>query len=448
MGELLKAQQRLTAQVSQQRAQARAAEFKKRAQAQREQEAQLRHEELERDRQKAEALLAMRQHKRHLPVSDAPPPFSRQASVMSASCDDLYASHEGSRAPTTELLETDVAAPLGGQACSSSSQRAKPAVGLRDGRAVKPPFASKPPKVPGAHSIADTSAARAVDHNHSEAVPSSMQMVDCPTAAVGENGSVRCVVGFFGLGDHDVESQADTDRADEQPQEEEQAKARHARRAAPTPPPRNKLQTVRRSTPDAPSPQRQVVQIPPSRSSSQPPPARSKSGQPQLARVPGRQKSTQDAPEKHLKRMRAAVSEPPPVSSASTRAVTPSTSEHDFDTPEPPRCPSEVDYSSIEAQPCKSAPRTTPWKQKPVQVNSAKYYLEMLKQARGGCEVQIPPKSSAGKLAEQIRQRAVDVEINQHRAAEKVEERGYAVLQRVQNRALQVAQPRAVVRES
>jgi len=485
----LKAQQRLTAQVSQQRARARAAEFKKKAQVQQQQEAQMKDVELACERERAEALLAVRQHKRLLRASDVPPPqcFSRQASEMSVSQDAApyaYApsslQHQVARVPSTESLDTQVTAPYsvsrasGGSVDGNSGVKQLPLfhgqpTDNKRAMAVKPPLlaANRPPKVPpGARFNVETSAAGGMsgDHQHfsDPVVNGGVHAIDCPTAVVGENGAVRCTVGFFGLGDYDAESQdgdCGEDACSDQPQAQEDAEIAKVvnlrQRAAPTPPPpppHNKLRPVRRSTPDAPPPVRSVGQSAPaavqSRSSSQPPPARSKPlRQPPLARpAAARQKSTPVATEKEDARTRAAVSEPPPVSSASTRAGTPGTSEQDSDTAEPPRSPATVvNYSSNEAQPCKSAARVTPWKQKPVQVNSANYYLEMLKQARGG---DVQSKNSAGKLAEQVRQRAVDVEISQQRAAGEMQERGYAVLQRVQKRAMQVAQPRAMLREN
>lgn len=96
--------------------------------------------------------------------------------------------------------------------------------------------------------------------------------------------------------------------------------------------------------------------------------------------------------------------------------------------------------------------KAEPWKQKVVQVKSADYYLDALKAARskplskgknasavGGRAV---PQS--GGYAEQLRQRASDVEVLQRAEEGARMERGYAALQRVQSRALQATPTRSM----
>eukprot|EP00435_Cladocopium_sp_Y103_P048449 s233_g14.t1 len=84
-----------------------------------------------------------------------------------------------------------------------------------------------------------------------------------------------------------------------------------------------------------------------------------------------------------------------------------------------------------------------PWKQKAIQVNSAEHYLEALKAARGqssakACAKSRPTPGTKG-YAEQLRLRAEDVEAKQREDEDVRMERGYAALQRVQQRALQAS---------
>ncbi|CAE7728281.1 unnamed protein product [Symbiodinium pilosum] len=85
-----------------------------------------------------------------------------------------------------------------------------------------------------------------------------------------------------------------------------------------------------------------------------------------------------------------------------------------------------------------------PWKQRAIQVNSASYYLEALKAARG------QPSRGAGRpapgsrgYAEQMRLRAEDVEAKQREEQDTRMERGYAALQRVQQRGMQASPVRS-----
>eukprot|EP00439_Symbiodinium_sp_Y106_P041664 s4275_g5.t1 len=87
-----------------------------------------------------------------------------------------------------------------------------------------------------------------------------------------------------------------------------------------------------------------------------------------------------------------------------------------------------------------------PWKQKAIQVNSASYYLEALKAARGGrgtpSAAGRPAPGSRG-YAEQMRLRAEDVEAKQREEHDTKMERGYAALQRVQQRGMQASPVRS-----
>lgn len=88
-----------------------------------------------------------------------------------------------------------------------------------------------------------------------------------------------------------------------------------------------------------------------------------------------------------------------------------------------------------------------PWKQAPIQVRSTDYYLEMVKAGRGGSpEKRAPREAPEGpasawgggygdQYAEQLRRRAGDVEEAQRLAEEDRQERGYALLRRVEQRS-------------
>jgi len=93
--------------------------------------------------------------------------------------------------------------------------------------------------------------------------------------------------------------------------------------------------------------------------------------------------------------------------------------------------------------------KPTPWKQRAIQVNSTDYYLDAMKAARGGGQkggqkpagnkpaVRTTPNKEG--YADQARQHASDVEVRQREEEGARQERGYAVLQRVQQRAAQAS---------
>lgn len=179
-------------------------------------------------------------------------------------------------------------------------------------------------------------------------------------------------------------------------------------------------------------------------------------------------KPTHDPPKKvPLQRLTRAVSQPPvrpkPIersagadSGDASRASTPADrwdEPSDFVEevtayPENPRFAPQVaakapslDEASAPSSPGAKSPK--PWKQKAIQVNSAEHYLEALKAARGqssakACAKNRPAPGTKG-YAEQLRLRAEDVEAKQREDEDVRMERGYAALQRVQQRALQAS---------
>lgn len=178
-------------------------------------------------------------------------------------------------------------------------------------------------------------------------------------------------------------------------------------------------------------------------------------------------KPTHDPPKKvPLQRLTRAVSQPPvrpkPIersagadSGDASRASTPADHwdepsnfvEEVTAYPENPRHAPQVakapslDEASNPSSPGAKSPK--PWKQKAIQVNSAEHYLEALKAARGqssakACAKNRPAPGTKG-YAEQLRLRAEDVEAKQREDEDVRMERGYAALQRVQQRALQAS---------
>eukprot|EP00913_Durusdinium_trenchii_P013160 g12352.t1 len=115
----------------------------------------------------------------------------------------------------------------------------------------------------------------------------------------------------------------------------------------------------------------------------------------------------------------------------------------------------QADDASTPSSVGPGAPKSPkPWKQKAIQVNSAAHYLDALKAARGVAKAKTRPTpgskgpawiDSCGlrvlRYAEQLRLRAEDVEAKQREEEDVRMERGYAALQRVQQRARQAASP-------
>jgi len=89
------------------------------------------------------------------------------------------------------------------------------------------------------------------------------------------------------------------------------------------------------------------------------------------------------------------------------------------------------------------------WKQKAIKVQSADYYLDMVKAARGlnGKKVVGGAAAAGGGYAEQMRQRASDVEVQQRQEEDARMERGHSVLNRVEQRGMQAVLARSASRE-
>lgn len=156
-----------------------------------------------------------------------------------------------------------------------------------------------------------------------------------------------------------------------------------------------------------------------------------------------------------LQRLTRAVSQPPRPSKPGSGACSGASTPEHWDEPshfveevtaypENPRCVQETqaDDASTPSSVGPGAPKSPkPWKQKAIQVNSAAHYLDALKAARGVAKAKTRPTPGSKGYAEQLRLRAEDVEAKQREEEDVRMERGYAALQRVQQRARQAASP-------
>eukprot|EP00747_Dinoflagellata_sp_TGD_P219321 gnl/TRDRNA2_/TRDRNA2_91451_c1_seq1.p1 gnl/TRDRNA2_/TRDRNA2_91451_c1~~gnl/TRDRNA2_/TRDRNA2_91451_c1_seq1.p1 ORF type:complete len:469 (-),score=112.33 gnl/TRDRNA2_/TRDRNA2_91451_c1_seq1:67-1290(-) len=225
-----------------------------------------------------------------------------------------------------------------------------------------------------------------------------------PTTQVDDDGTVRCTVGFFGMGglldDDDDDNEAETDGYDDYADREQTPQSSQRGPSSQTPP----------RTPLTQYSQRAVARAP--RAYSQPPPTR--------------------------------------VSPAASRGASPSPSAGRFS----PGAASNHSEPAPASRPTPPMPRKKSWKQKEISVQSTEYYLNLAKAARaenkgsaenkGAGSIQDPKHAGAGGAdawsegpmgyAKQMRQRASDVEAIQRREEGARMERGYAMMQRVQQR--------------
>lgn len=247
----------------------------------------------------------------------------------------------------------------------------------------------------------------------------------------GDDEPIRCTVGFFGVSDVDFlddEEDDNCETAEAVPQLSSAAatSAAPAPSAAPARPLSRDSYASRHSTPE----QRMSAQ-----GASVAPGIARACSQPPLSRPPIAPGSRAESP---ISQARA----PPEVCNS----------------------PGAASNMSDPSPGARAAPRpqAQPWKQKAIQVKSADYYLDMLKAARGQKSSSSVCKSKPGGgdgagaaqawsdgsgYAEQMRMRANAVEATQREEASARYERGYAALQRVQQRAMH-APSRSVSRDS
>lgn len=421
--------------LSQQRARARAQEFRARARAEEEEQARLEAEMMAREQAMCEVAAHERQRRRHWRASGDGAPRSRSPSCPSTSS---------------------------GQHTPLSNGKAPP---HRDGHAVPP----RPPsdrfqgrllkKVPAPGAPRPDEPARRRDLPRGSAPANGQVAMDAgrasPAPGEEDDGTVRCTVGFFGIeGFHDED--------DDEGGPELEADGGGQRPAAPS------------GHQPHPSAARR------SGAASKPSELQARHG----SRGSSREAAPRAGSASGARAMPRAYSQPPP-----SRLVDPSHPvpgrgagrvefEDDAVPLPPPRVDSVEPYGSPSGQrgspksdptsARQQAARAMPWKQKAIQVQPTDYYLDMLKAGRGNGDKKAAPGGIAGGrgrgdddsgavapaawddgaarggYAAQMRQRASDVEATQRREEGVRQEKGYAVLQRVQMRALQAAPPRSI----
>lgn len=457
--------------MSQQRAQARAAETRLRARMIEEERQCLQEEESAMEQQRVEAALRERQLKRQVKPGAAPPVVQSLAAAGPEALSSLVDANRQMK--PSEVLVTR-RSPAGAQAEPPSSTVAqlaapplvdsKPAEGPGAHIAAKAAKGSKiPPRPHGervkpraegvvaANSVASKASVKPTDRrpHMSKDVTSDVVVQQEFTEIPGRShpqvdnsgdGPVHITVGFFGIGGDPLGD------ADEYAGEGE-----------------NPEWFVQPDDPAAFATRVAVVAPP---ASSQPGAYRSQSQDPGLV---SRQMSTHDVVVKNR-----AYSQPPFSRQSSvpgSRASTPGAGRFPLGPCSPGGGSTSSDPAPRQAGgrgpaplPQPAARVAKPWKQKAVNVPSTDHYLALLKAARGGGQHDVagngqigqsPSKAGVADVAvdgpvgygDLMRQRAGDVEVAQRREEGERLERGYAAVQRVQQRA-QRAQSRSTSTDS
>jgi len=494
---------RQQAQLSQQRARARAAEFRERARAEEEERAFLEAEALAREQEQKEAAARERKQRRNWrkpQATEAAPqqqdlrcpspgacgssPPSPVAAVASSAVPvpsnrDLGRKPQAMpRASSERAVLNRASGSPSAKAHALNDQTSRPQEAGRGApaaaRASRAPKASdrsaRRPGRAGSTGAGSGSRAEAAAGNDDSAVGygQAARRRSCSASAGvvsnGDDGTVRCTVGFFGVGDSPFD---DHDFGDFQADEDACVEAAPAPAQRPPPRPRAQVKQVAQAKPQvqAHSQHEAPVQMEPPQAAVrqwQPPAApaaRPASGEVVLPKF-------QAAAAVRLAPVRA-YSQPPPMRPPMAPGSRASSPAHSVD--EPPVYEGDDDAFLGQAELCNSpgaasnqsepnakmtrARAAQPWKQKAIKVAPTDYYLELLKAARG--QGKPPPKGGAGAdgsaaagaavawddgqrgYADQLRRRANDVEATQRREEGARYERGYAVLQRVQQRGLQ-----------
>jgi len=418
--------------LNQQRAQARAAEHRLRTRTEQEDHARREAEALKREAEHAELALQERQRRRSLRAADVPaaaPRASPRTGTTRAASEEPYptsAEHEAAaprRASNIppKLPSERVASCARRDAVPRAVAAPVPAASKRD---------SNGSPGQGVDEVEYTVPLAAADSPH----PRRAGMV-----AVGNaDEPVRCTVGFFGVSDGDT---SEAEALDDKASDAEAFRPVVPKQKAAIRP--NSVDAHRKRTPDIQAPHAASRTM--SRAYSQPPPRKSS------------------------------------VSSNSNCVESPATHE------EPAQMSLSPGAASNPGDPGRAAQqRPHPWKQKSIQVQSTDYYLQLVKAARGQSNppapgTAVPPakggysrasaaiREGAGaaavggavadgmaalgnrspeNYAEQVRQRAEVVEAAQRREEGARFERGYAALNRVQQRAMQAAPSRGTSAES
>eukprot|EP00931_Biecheleriopsis_adriatica_P117754 TRINITY_DN9323_c0_g1_i2.p1 TRINITY_DN9323_c0_g1~~TRINITY_DN9323_c0_g1_i2.p1 ORF type:complete len:875 (-),score=235.34 TRINITY_DN9323_c0_g1_i2:73-2619(-) len=445
------------AQLSQQRARARAAEFRQRQRLEDEEKARLEEEQMAREQARSEAALQERQRKRQWrhgldgAAAEAP---------LAASPTETHAPARVSSMPprppadkVTAGAQAPVAAEPGQvQAAASRPARAQNSAPIQRkmSGASAAAAGNGPPRGVQRVNSKKLQAGAAVKQgpaNASEIALGGASVHDDVATnwspAVDDGQTVQCTVGFFGIGNDPLDDDADEEDAPGMPDSARAsqpsgpsprvAASGYAAKAANRLPSRGSSRGSTRA-PSAPAPP-----FPPPvsktamRAASQPPLTRPSRG------------AAQESPSGDCSR----ASSPGWSDPFQCDAQAP------YGMPRSPGAASSFSDPETSMQPAgspghSSAPKSAPWKQKAIQVKSAEAYLEELKAARGlkaaqgakGPGAKAAPRGRG--YAEQVRQRASDVEVQQREEEGARMERGYAALQRVQQRGLQASPMRSM----
>lgn len=374
-------------QLSQQRARARAAEFRQRSRQDSDDRARLEDEQQQREKEQADAALKMRQQKRHW--RGGAPPQDQAPGSPSTPSQCSVAAPLPNRVPQKMPPKppTDRVPVRGGQASAPSLGTA----------AVRPTAAGGAPRRAQARE-------EHLEEDDEVQVTVPIQVAHsrnrCPVAKEASN-VVQCTVGFFGLGSCE---DADDDDDPFSPEPEHG----HTPLAVATPQGYAAQAASRRSYRD------------------------------NSCRTP-EHSATPIVNAANVSRIPRAQSQPPPmrpVTSSSSRASSPAPPAEGCSRRSPGGGSAQSDPHPVEKR------KMQPWKQKMIQVKSTDYYLDLVKAARGQANAKGVPAKQDG-YGDRMRQRASDVEVEQRKEADEREERGYAVLQRVQQRALNAAPSRS-----
>jgi len=426
------------AQINQQKAKARAAEFKQRMRLEEEARLRMEEEQVATEQERGEAARLDRLRKRQCrpgdPVPAAQPPVV-PASSSSAKAPQARAKQMPPRPPEMRGERADPEAAGGSsvrmpsEAARSKSQSRQGSRGVQGAPQIRRVNSRKLEAQGNPRRSSDASEVfRGKD----------IEREDAETAwspAVDDGDIVRCNVGFFGVCNDPLDEEdamEDSSKEDSQslpPAGLPRVPDGYAAKASRLPSRGSSRGSTRAPSAPAPPLQPTVVVGGAARALSQPP----------LARNSYRS---------------AAIDSPADSRDSSPRWNPVSPLEADIASGGLPRSPgagsSFSEPTTHSRPPLQASPahhKPTPWKQKAIKVQSADYFLDAMKAARGQKQApgqkSGPGKNTAGGYAAQVRQRASDVEVQQREEEDARMEKGYAALQRVQQRGLQASPMRS-----
>mmetsp|Transcript_89691 Transcript_89691/g.159348 ORF Transcript_89691/g.159348 Transcript_89691/m.159348 type:complete len:853 (-) Transcript_89691:78-2636(-) len=440
------------AQINQQKAKARAAEFRQRMRLEEEARARLEEEHFATEQERSEAARLDRRQKRQWrpgdPVLPAPPVAPASSSTAKVAPPGPQASRMANQMPPRPPE------PAGGnvrtaQAGAPGSAGAVAVLNGSDATRSKTQSreTSRGASAKGAPQIRRVNSRKfEVERNSTRGTASASQVVEGKNVeneqpetawspAVDDGETVRCNVGFFGVGsdpfddDDNMEDSLNDDHSLQGPARVPDGHAKISRL-----PSRGSSRGSTRA-PSAPAPPLQpspAAMV--ARALSQPP----------LARNSNRPAAVIDSPTGEYSRGSSPRWDPVDDLGADRLAG-------GCGLPRSPGSGSSHSepnaHGRYHLQPSPALNKPTPWKQKAIKVQSADYYLDAMKAARGRKQAKGDKvgqdKTDAAGYAAQVRQRASDVEVQQREQEDARMGKGYAALQRVQQRGLQASPMRS-----